>query len=100
MGGNCRGKTKLGCYKNFRREVNRKKIEERYDMTGLGIKPRKVSERCPDALHEPHSNGWADDRATAKTTIPRQKIRRLWHIGGVCSSNFSPHRNTERNDDI
>jgi hypothetical protein len=33
MGGYCRGKTKLGCYKNFRREVNRKKIEERHDMT-------------------------------------------------------------------
>jgi hypothetical protein len=32
MGGYCRGKTKLGCYKNFRREVNRKKIEEQYDM--------------------------------------------------------------------
>jgi len=33
MGGTCRGKTKLACYKNFRREVNRQKIEERYDMT-------------------------------------------------------------------
>ena len=61
MGGNCRNKTKLGCYKNVRREVSRKKIEERYDMTGLGIKPQKVSERCRDAVHEPHSNGWADD---------------------------------------
>src|SRR5437870_8052901 len=67
---------------------------------GLGIKPRKVSERCPDAVHEPHSHGWADDRATAKTTIPRQTIRRFWHIGGVCPSSFRPHRHTERNDDI
>ncbi len=24
---------------------------------GLGIKPRKVSERCPDAVHEPRSHG-------------------------------------------
>ncbi len=28
MGDTCRGKTKLACYKNFRREVNRKEIEE------------------------------------------------------------------------
>ncbi len=33
MGGHCRGKTKLACYKNFRRQVNRKEIEERYEMT-------------------------------------------------------------------
>ena len=32
MHGYCRGKTKLACYKNFRREVNRQKIE---DSTGL-----------------------------------------------------------------
>lgn len=41
MGDYCRGKTKLGCYKNFRREVNRKEIEEANDMymdAGLGDK--------------------------------------------------------------
>jgi hypothetical protein len=41
IGDTCRGKTKLACYKNFRREVNRKEIEERYDMStdaGLGGK--------------------------------------------------------------
>ena len=32
MGGTCRGKTKLACYKNYRREVNIKEIEEKYDM--------------------------------------------------------------------
>jgi hypothetical protein len=41
MGSTCRGKTKLECYKNFRREANRKEIEERYEMSmdaGLGAK--------------------------------------------------------------
>ena len=41
MGGTCRGKTKLACYKNFHREVNRNEIEERYEMSmdaGLGAK--------------------------------------------------------------
>ena len=33
MGGSCRGKTKLACYKEFRRKVNRQEIEERYDMS-------------------------------------------------------------------
>jgi hypothetical protein len=41
MGGHVRGRTKLECYKNFRREVNREEIEEANDMymdAGLGDK--------------------------------------------------------------
>lgn len=32
MGGEVRGKTKLATYKEFRRRVNRKKAEERWDL--------------------------------------------------------------------
>jgi hypothetical protein len=41
MGGEIRGKTKLGTYKRFRAEVNRKKIEEStglYMDAGIGEK--------------------------------------------------------------
>jgi len=41
MGDHIRGRTKLECYKNFRRKVNRNKIEEKYDMymdAGVGDK--------------------------------------------------------------
>ena len=41
MHGYCRGKTKLACYKNFRRVVNRQKIEdstELYMDAGTGTK--------------------------------------------------------------
>jgi hypothetical protein len=32
MGGYVRGKTKIECYKNFRREINRQEIEESTDL--------------------------------------------------------------------
>lgn len=41
MHGYARGKTKIECYLNFRREVNRKEIEEETDLTmdaGTGTK--------------------------------------------------------------
>jgi hypothetical protein len=42
MHGYIRGKTKLACYKKFRKEVNRKEIEESTDLSmdaGGGTKP-------------------------------------------------------------
>ena len=57
MGGTCRGKTKLACYKNFRREVNRKEIEERYEMSmdaGIGTKRELYRQMTKD----PESGEW------------------------------------------
>ncbi len=42
MGGEIRGKTKLATYKKFRAEVNRKEIEDRWNLymdAGNGTKP-------------------------------------------------------------
>lgn len=57
MGGSVRGKTKLECYKNFRREADRKKIEERYDMymdAGGGTKQEVYAQMERD----PKTNEW------------------------------------------
>lgn len=57
MGGTCRGKTKLACYKNFRREVNRKEIEERYEMSmdaGTGTKQELYRKMTKD----PETGEW------------------------------------------
>jgi hypothetical protein len=51
MGGYSRGKTKLECYKNFRREVNRKEIEESNDMymdAGTGTKQQLYAQMKKD----------------------------------------------------
>jgi hypothetical protein len=52
MGGHSRGKTKLECYKNFRREVNRKEIEESNDMSmdaGMWTKPELYAQMKKDS---------------------------------------------------
>ena len=53
MHGYARGKTKLECYKNFRRKVNRKKIEEStglYMDAGVGTKPELYAQMKKDPL--------------------------------------------------
>ncbi len=57
IGGYSQGKTKLECYKNFRREVNRKEIEESNDMSmdaGLGSKPELYAQMEKD----PKTGDW------------------------------------------
>jgi hypothetical protein len=51
MGGHSRGRTKLECYKNFRREGNRKEIEESNGMSmdaGMGTKPELYAQMEKD----------------------------------------------------
>jgi hypothetical protein len=58
MGGTCRGKTKLECYKNFRRKVNRQKTENStglYMDAGLGTKQSLYAQMEKD----PKTGEWA-----------------------------------------
>jgi uncharacterized protein YfaP (DUF2135 family) len=51
MHGYSRGKTKLECYKNFRREVNRQEIEESTGLNmdaGTGTKPELYAQMAKD----------------------------------------------------
>lgn len=51
MGGHCRGKTKLECYKNLRRDLNRRKIEEAtglYMDAGTGTKQELYAQMKKD----------------------------------------------------
>jgi hypothetical protein len=57
MGGEARGKTKIECYKNFRRRVNRKEVEERtglYMDAGTGTKPELYEQMKKD----PKTDEW------------------------------------------
>jgi len=57
MHGYARGKTKLACYKNFRREVNRKQIEEStglYMDAGTGTKSKLYAQMKKD----PETGDW------------------------------------------
>jgi hypothetical protein len=57
MGDTCRGKTKLACYKNFRRKVNRQRIEESsglYMDAGTGTKPELYAQMKKD----PETGEW------------------------------------------
>ena len=57
MSGNAKGKTKIECYKNFRRDVDRKKIEETtglYMDAGTGTKPELYAQMKKD----PEANEW------------------------------------------
>jgi hypothetical protein len=57
MHGYARGKTKLVCYKNFHREVNRKEIEEStglYMDAGIGTK----SELYDQMKKDPKTGEW------------------------------------------
>jgi len=52
MHGYARGKTKLACYKEFRRKVNRQRIEDRsglYMDAGTGTKPELYAQMKKDA---------------------------------------------------
>jgi hypothetical protein len=52
MHGYARGSTKIGCYKEFRKKVNRSKIEERtglYMDAGTGTKPELYKQMVKDS---------------------------------------------------